>query len=454
LIEGGEVGYDAASYPGYPNFADSTLHVTSWQHDASGNLSLALPVHPIATTPNVLPATLPMTYANYGDQDALIPDAETQIVFDWSSYPGQGGVLVYDDNPDPGSSQIVFYSFDYDDITDTAGRKDLLENTIAHLLAEESTPEGSISGNVALSGEATFEGVIVTTYPMGMSDTTDASGDYVIDGLYDGTYSVTARKAGFADSTATVEITGGGSVTGVNFTLYPVLEYMDSPEIAIPDNDPTGIRVYLDVPAAANIATVDCYVNLTHSYKGDLVVELTSPEGTTVRLHNRTGSSADNIITWYDAETEPDGPGQMSDFAGEWAQGEWELWISDQASSDIGTLHTWGLQISFPPATAGSDVSLSDIPKVHFLARNYPNPFSPLTRLRFGLPSAGQVELAVYNVNGQRLTTLASGHYPAGVHTAAWDGTDNAGRPVASGIYFCRLRAGDFTATRPMVLMK
>lgn len=454
LIEGGEIGYDATIMPGYLNFADTTLHVTGWSGDSSGELTLAAPLHPIATEPNTLPSTLTMTYLNYGDQDALVPDAETEVIYDWSLYSGRGGVLVFDDNADPASSQIIFFSFDYTNVTDTTGRRDLLENAVTHLLADESGPDGSISGTVELSGETSHEGVIVRTQPMGLADTTDASGDYVITGLYDGTYFVTASKPGFADSTVSVEIVGGATVDNVNFTLYPVLEYMDSPEVAIPDNDPTGIRVYIDVDADAYIATVDCYVNLTHTYKGDLIIELTSPEGTTVRLHNQTGGTAEDIITWYDAETQPDGPGSMGDFAGEWAEGEWELWVSDQASGDVGTLHTWGLRMSFPPETAGSDRIEPDIPRSHFLAPSRPNPFSSPTRLRFGLPVSEEVELAIYNIQGQRLVGLASGRYAAGIHDITWDGTDARGKRVASGIYFCRLKAGDFMASRRLVLMR
>jgi subtilisin-like proprotein convertase family protein len=454
IIEGGETGYDAASSPGYPNFADTTLHITSWQHDSSGDLTVALPAHPIATTPNVLPATLAMTSPNYGDQDALVPDADTDIVFDWSSYSGQGGVLVFDDNPDPLSSQIVFFSFDYANVTDSTARQDLLENVVAHLLTPESAAEGSVSGKVVLSGEASFEGVVVRTDPMGLADTTDASGNYLIEGLYNGSYEITAIKSGFGDSTVTVDIVGGGAVENVDFTLYPVLEYLDSPGIAIPDNNPTGVRVYIDVPVDAEIASLDCYVNLTHTYRGDLIIELTSPEGTTVRLHDRTGGTAEDIVTWYDAETDPDGPGTMADFSGESCQGSWELWVSDQAGSDLGTLHKWGLRLAFPPSTAGADLVDNQIPKVHFLARNYPNPFSPVTHLRFGLPGDQQVEIAIYNVQGQKVRLLASRAYPAGIHAVAWDGTDSSGRAVASGVYFCRFHAGAFTTTQRMLLMK
>ena len=325
LIEGGEIGYDAASTPGYPHFADTTLHVTEWQHDSSGDLSLALPNHPIATTPNTLPSTLLMTYVSYGDQDAVTGDASTRAIFEWSSYPGLAGVLAYDDNPDTSSCQIVFFTFDYSNVTDSTARCNLLENTVYYLLQPESEPQGLISGTVELYGASSYEGVIVRIDPMGLADTTDAAGHYTISGLYDAIYKVTATKDGFADSSVTVEISGGSHVTDVDFTLYPVIEYMDSPEIAIPDNDPTGIRVYINVDEDVALSTVDCYVNLSHTYVGDLIIELTSPQGTTVRLHDRTGGSTDDIVTWYDAETEPDGPGTMADFSGEIPQGQWAV---------------------------------------------------------------------------------------------------------------------------------
>lgn len=454
LIEGGEIGYAAASSPGYPNFADTTLHIVSWQHDSSGNLAVEQPAHPIATSPNALPATIALSYSNYGDEDALVPDAETDIVFDWSSYPGQGGVLVYDDTPDPASAQIVFYSFDYAAITVAANRQHLLENTVAYLLADESTPEGSIAGKVVLSGEASHGGAIVRVSPMGLADTTDASGNYLIEGLFDATYTVTASKAGFADSSATVVISGGTSAVGVDFTLYPVLEYGASPEIAIPDNNATGIRVYIDVPADAYLASVDCRVNITHTFKGDLVVELTSPEGTKVRLHNRTGSSANDIITWYDLETQPDGPGTMADFAGEWAEGRWELYVADLASIDTGTLHAWELRFAFPPSTSGAEDGLAGVPTICFLERSRPNPFAGSTVFRFGLPEDQWVRLAVYDVQGRNVAMLVDRAYPAGVHTAAWEGTDSDGRPVAGGIYFCRFTAGSYSATHRVVYVK
>lgn len=451
IVEGGEVGYDAASYPGYPNFADTTLHVIDWEHDSSGNLSVAAPAHPVATTPNVLPATLAMTYSGYGDQDAMIPAAGNTIVYDWSNYAGQGGVLVYDDNADPQAAQIIFYTFNYSAVTDAGGRKDLLENSVVHLLAEEAPPTGSMGGYVHLSGETDHSGAIVDN-GAGRADTTDAAGYWNLENLYNGTYYVTASKAGYADSTVVVDIVGGGAVTDVNFTLYGVLEYFDSPGAAIPDNDPLGKRFWIDIPFDALVSSMECYVDLTHTYIGDLIVEVMSPGGVTVRLHNRTGLGLDNITTWYDSETAPDGPGSMDDFVGVQAMGKWELWVSDNGSGDTGTLEEWGLRFSFPPEVAGAEES--DIPARHFLAQNSPNPFGPQTQIRFGLPRAEEVELGIYNIEGRKVATLASGLHEPGVYAAEWNGKDAAGRKVASGIYFYRFRTATFDATKKMLLMK
>jgi len=451
IIEGGEIGYDAASYPGYPNFADTTLKVVDWEHDSSGNLTLAMPAHPIATNPNILPATLNMTYTYYGDQDALIPAAGNEIVYDWSSYPGQGGLLVYDDTPNPQSAQVVFYCFNYGAVTDTEGRRALLENSVVLLLGQEGPATGMMSGYVYLYGELDHSGVVVDN-GAGDADTTDECGYWSISDLHDGTYYVTASKSGYADSTRVVEITGGGAVTDVSFTLYKVLEYFESPAASIPDYDPAGISFFIDVPVDASVNEVDCYIDLTHSYIGDLILDLKSPGGVTVRLHNRTGLGLDDILTWYDAETDPDGPGTMDDFAGVGTMGKWELWVSDNASGDTGILNTWGLRFSFPPDIAG--VAADGIPSRHFLGQNSPNPFTPQTCIVFGLPRVEEVELGVFNVEGRKVATLATGQHEPGTYTVEWNGTDSHGRRVASGIYFYRLQTTSFDATRKMLLMR
>lgn len=89
------------------------------------------------------------------------------------------------------------------------------------------------------------------------------------------------------------------------------------------------------------------------------------------------------------------------------------------------------------------------LPERYALSQNYPNPFNPSTELRYALPRDGRVSLEIYNILGQKVTTLVDEYQRAGYKTIRWDPQD-----LASGIYLCRLTAGDFTQTRKMVLLK
>ena len=96
------------------------------------------------------------------------------------------------------------------------------------------------------------------------------------------------------------------------------------------------------------------------------------------------------------------------------------------------------------------------LPKVFSLAQNSPNPFNPATTISYSVPEGTlvQVKLTVYNIRGQLVRTLVDEVREPGSYTVYWDGRNDAGRQVASGVYFYRMRAGDFVQTRKMVLLK
>ena len=94
------------------------------------------------------------------------------------------------------------------------------------------------------------------------------------------------------------------------------------------------------------------------------------------------------------------------------------------------------------------------LPQRFELSQNYPNPFNPSTHIRFELPKAALISLAVFNSLGQEVRRLVNGQKPAGYHTVIWNGKDQNGRAVPSGVYHYRLQAGDFTATKKLVLAK
>jgi hypothetical protein len=94
-------------------------------------------------------------------------------------------------------------------------------------------------------------------------------------------------------------------------------------------------------------------------------------------------------------------------------------------------------------------------PDQYKLGHNYPNPFNPSTTINFSLPQAAKVKLVIFNLLGQQIRTLVNDEFTAGDHSIQWDGKDNKGMIVGSGIYFYQLSAGSsFSATHKMVLMK
>ena len=99
------------------------------------------------------------------------------------------------------------------------------------------------------------------------------------------------------------------------------------------------------------------------------------------------------------------------------------------------------------------------LPKHTALLQNFPNPFNPETWLPYKLASASPVSIKIYNAKGQLICTISLGNKPAGIYTtkskaAYWDGRDRLGEKVASGVYYYTLEAGEFRATRKMVIMK
>lgn len=97
---------------------------------------------------------------------------------------------------------------------------------------------------------------------------------------------------------------------------------------------------------------------------------------------------------------------------------------------------------------------LPPLPGVNALHPNYPNPFNPSTTISLQIAQAGTVRLGIYNLRGQLVKTLANGSMEAGQHRLVWNGLDEAGRPVASGVYLYRLEGKGFSQSRKMLLLK
>ena len=146
-------------------------------------------------------------------------------------------------------------------------------------------------------------------------------------------------------------------------------------------------------------------------------------------------------------------PSLHSDALDVFSVAEVKLWLSQARQRDL----------TDPSVRRGilflEQLLASMVPKETALLANYPNPFNPETWIPYQLAKDADVTLTIYAVNGHVVRRLALGHQPAGIYqnrsrAAYWDGRNAFGEPVASGVYFYVLTAGDFTATRKMLIRK
>jgi len=95
-----------------------------------------------------------------------------------------------------------------------------------------------------------------------------------------------------------------------------------------------------------------------------------------------------------------------------------------------------------------------NLPLTFSLSQNYPNPFNPATSIEYTIPVRSHVRLSIFNILGREVTTLVDGERPAGAYVVEWDGRNQGGNSVATGVYFYRLVAEDFVETKKMILLK
>jgi subtilisin-like proprotein convertase family protein len=126
------------------------------------------------------------------------------------------------------------------------------------------------------------------------------------------------------------------------------LTYQSAPKKAIPDNSAAGLTDTIVVKEAVNLQGIQVSLKVTHTWVGDLRVQLTSPTGTPIVLHNRTGSSQKSINQVYTLESLP----ALAPLKNTTTKGEWKLFVQDMAARDTGTLEAWGLTLQSGPAGA------------------------------------------------------------------------------------------------------
>lgn len=130
------------------------------------------------------------------------------------------------------------------------------------------------------------------------------------------------------------------------------------------------------------------------------------------------------------------------------------MYVYNEWINDVPTVQSLSPEFQGGSIALDSRTPTAALPTEFALSQNVPNPFNPSTIVEFALPKDAQVNLSVYNVLGQHVKTLVNDLQRAGRQTVTWDGTDNGGVSVASGVYFYKIRAGDFSDTKKMLLLK
>ena len=141
--------------------------------------------------------------------------------------------------------------------------------------------------------------------------------------------------------------------------------------------------------------------------------------------------------------------------------GEFYAYVDASLSGGLAQVASYSKQNSYEIVENDENTSEDDaqteqnkLPANYSLSPNYPNPFNPTTTFKYTLKEETKVTIKVYNILGKEIITLVNRTQPAGYQSITWNGTDHSGNPVPSGIYICQMKAGNFTKSQKMVLMK
>jgi hypothetical protein len=269
--------------------------------------------------------------------------------------------------------------------------------------------QGSLSGKVINGQDEPVAFASVHLNVANLETNTDADGNYSFAWLDSGTLQATVSAPGYVTQTQSVNIVSGQN-NQADFTLHLVADLTITGRVVASDFPDSGI------PAA----TVEIIGAVTTAVATDAsgyftIYDVIANQDYTIR------ASHPSYFTYYGDVT-----------------------LQSQ-NLDMGDL-VLGMD------TTSADDQTAEINLV--LHNCYPNPFRTQTAISYEVKAPVRTVLEVFNLKGQKVATLASSFSQAGKHTLVWNGTDCTGKPVASGVYYYRLQAGTYSATRKLVLLR
>jgi len=245
------------------------------------------------------------------------------------------------------------------------------------------------------------------------------------------------------------------SLSGDTVTVLANENYFGSGNVAVTAEDGSGISAsdtFLvtitsvnDPPAISGLPdslVFDADTSLTLNiweYVGDV-------ETSDTLLAYAFSAGSDSLLHNFD-----DATGELTLSAAPGFSGE--VYFSVEVSDDSNAVAVDTIHITVNPVVGINPLS-GALPTEFSLKQNYPNPFNPNTTIAFQVAKAGKVTLTVYNLLGQRIRTLMDEHLEPGNYRAIWDGLNDRGYPMGSGVYIYRMSAGEFSQIKKMILLK
>lgn len=389
----------------------------------------------------------------YDPVQIQIPEVySTERCYDmWFSY----------NEPDPGRLVILIFSVGLDSISSGSG-------PLAQLIVDANPFAAFGPTELILNGAIEVIDSTGTSKPLITEDgffTIDQYGDANLDGIVNvgdcitivayligrGTLDERQHDAADIDSTGRVDI--GDLQQLINMILE-----IDIPPLSYPGDLPVIVELLKDdisrsgsqltIPLRADISSEASAVQFELAFDADKLGEIEIVKGDMVSDMTLDYTIADGSIKGIIFHL---GGNSFGPAAGQLVEFKFDDRGDFDASSDIELTDF----LIVNPAADFMPVDIKgQLPKSFSLAQNYPNPFNAGTNISFNLPSAGYVELSVYDILGRRVTFLLDGFLPAGNHSATWNGRSGTGESMATGVYFYRLKAEGFDETKKMLLVK
>ena len=357
---------------------------------------------------------------------------------------------------------------------------------------------GTIAGIVRNMQNQPISGATVTCEDV--TATTNASGAYSMTVL-SGVHSVTASHPNYASVTHSGIIVVTGQTTTVNFQLPPTSDLFSD-----------GFETYPDFTLTfAPWTLVDVDLSGTYGIQGyawenaysPMAFIIFNPTATTPPLTSLTAHGGNKMACSFASTTPPNNdwmitpqlsgassikfwarsyvddyglerfkvgvsnntiPGSFTIISGanyiqapvEWTEYTYQITQPGPLYIGIQCLSNDAFFFCVDDVTvAGNDVNDPEVPVVATaLHNNYPNPFNPETTISYSVKDREPVTLEIYNIKGQLVKTLVKGIQEPGNHTIVWNGTDDNGRSVSSGVYYYKMQAGKYSSTKKMIMMK